>query len=323
MNFEDKTILVTGGAGFIGSNIVEELLKTNIKCVRVIDNLSTGFIKNLESFMSDKRLEFVYGDISRIEVCRNIVKGVDMVCHQAALGSVPRSVDDPLTSHLMNVDGTLNLLVSCRDEGIKRFVFASSSAVYGDEENLPKREDRVGKPLSPYGITKKIKELYAQNFTELYGMECIGLRYFNVFGRRQNPKGVYSAVIPKFIFNALHNEDIVINGDGTYSRDFTYIDNVVQANLLALTTENTNLYGGVLNIGNGGRIYINELVDNIIDYVPTFSGEIIHGPNRVGDIPHSNADITKAQEELGYRVNVTFDEGILETVRYYRNESKK
>ena len=307
---ETKSILVTGGAGFIGSNIVEYLLKNGVKKVRVLDNLSTGKKSNIEFLLSKfDNLEFMYGDIANLETCRLAVKNMDIICHQAALGSVPRSVVDPLSSHISNVNGFLNILVAAKEVGIKRIVYASSSSVYGDDSTLPKVEENTGNVLSPYAATKAIDEIYAGVFTKCYGMECIGLRYFNIFGPRQDPNGVYAAVIPKFI--QLIREDKVpqINGDGTYSRDFTYVDNAVQANVLAMGISNPDIYGTAFNIGCGGQYSLNELVKLINqnlnkNIVPTY------GPLRPGDIPHSNANISKATNLLGYKVLVDFEEGI-------------
>ena len=310
MDISNLNILVTGGAGFIGSNIIEFLLKNNVKKVRVIDNLSTGNKNNLKPFLEKyDNLEFMYGDISRLEDCRKAVKGMDVITNQAALGSVPRSINDPLSSHISNVNGFLNLLISAKEEGIKRVVYASSSSVYGDHPVLPKKEENTGNVLSPYAATKAIDEIYAGVFTKCYGMECIGLRYFNVFGPRQDPNGAYAAVIPKFIDLMKQNKQPTINGDGTFSRDFTYIDNVVQANVKALTVDNEECYGQAVNIGAGGRITILELVDAINKGLKT-NIEPVLGSNRPGDIPHSNADISKAKSILGYDPKIQFYEGI-------------
>lgn len=310
MNISNLNILVTGGAGFIGSNIVEFLLKNHVKKIRVIDNLSTGNKNNLHPFL-DKydNLEFMYGDISKLEDCRKAVKGMDVITNQAALGSVPRSMKDPLSSHISNVNGFLNLLIAAKEEGIKRVVYASSSSVYGDHPVLPKKEENTGNVLSPYAVTKAVDELYAGVFSKCYDMECIGLRYFNVFGPRQDPKGAYAAVIPKFIDIMRKGNRPTINGDGTFSRDFTYVDNVVQANIKALTIENTKCYGEVFNIGAGGRITILELVDAINKGLKTHIEPKL-GPNRPGDIPHSNADINKAKNMLDYEPKIQFYEGI-------------
>ena len=311
-------LLITGGCGFIGSNIVEQLITDkNIKLIRIIDNLSTGKKENIK-FLLDKydNIEFVYGDLSNLETCRRAMKGINLICHQAALGSVPRSLDDPLNSHNSNVNGFFNLLLAAKDEGIKRIVYASSSSVYGDEECLPKVEDKVGEVLSPYAGTKAITEIYGKIFTKCYGMECIGLRYFNVFGRRQDPNGAYAAVIPKFISMLKNGKRPVINGKGDYSRDFTYIDNVVLANKLALFTENEKCFGQIFNIAEGGRVTILEMLEKIKDKLGS-DIEPIFGKPRPGDIPHSNADIGKAEGMLGYKPLVYFDEGIKRTVEYY------
>ncbi len=316
MSIEKLSILVTGGAGFIGSNIVEFLLKNNVKRVRVIDNLSTGNKNNLKPFLEKyDNVEFMYGDISKLEDCRKAVKGMDVITNQAALGSVPRSMKDPLSSHISNVNGFLNLLIAAKEEGIKRIVYASSSSVYGDHPVLPKKEENTGSVLSPYAATKAIDEIYAGVFTKCYDMECIGLRYFNVFGPRQDPKGAYAAVIPKFIDIMRNNKQPTINGDGAFSRDFTYVNNVVQANIKALTTSNKECYGEIFNIGAGGRITILELVDAINKGLKTNIKPIL-GPNRAGDIPHSNADISKAKSMLDYEPNIQFYEGVAKLLKY-------
>ena len=303
-------ILVTGGAGFIGSNIVEYLLKNKVKSVRILDNLATGKKENIQSLL-DKydNIEFMYGDISRLEDCRKAVKGINVITNQAALGSVPRSVNDPLSSHISNVDGFLNILIAAKEEGIKRVVYASSSSVYGDNPTLPKVEENTGNVLSPYAATKAIDEIYAGVFTKCYGMQCIGLRYFNIFGPRQDPNGAYAAVIPKFIKLMKEGKSPTINGDGSFSRDFTYVDNAVQANILGLTTENEKCFGEAFNIGAGGQFSLLELIEVLnkelkTDILPIF------GLNRPGDIPHSNADISKAKNMLDYEPKVLFEEGI-------------
>jgi UDP-N-acetylglucosamine 4-epimerase len=307
---ENKSILVTGGAGFIGSNIVEYLLINGVKFVRILDNLSTGKKSNIELLLSKyPNLEFMYGDISNLENCRNAVKDINIICHQAALGSVPRSVNDPISSHISNVNGFLNILIASKEVGIKRIVYASSSSVYGDNPILPKVEDKTGNVLSPYAATKAIDEIYGNVFTKCYGMECIGLRYFNIFGPRQDPNGAYAAVIPKFIQLMKNNSRPQINGDGTYSRDFTFVDNAVQANVLSMLTENINTFGQAFNIGCGGQYSLNELVDAINIGLGT-NIEPIYGDLRPGDIPHSNANIDKAKIMLGYCVLVKFEDGI-------------
>jgi UDP-N-acetylglucosamine 4-epimerase len=303
-------ILVTGGAGFIGSNIVETLLKQGVKHVRILDNLITGKMENIQ-FLLDKydNVEFMYGSIADLETCRKAVKDMDVITNQAALGSVPRSVADPLSSHIANVNGFLNILIAAKEEGIKRVVYASSSSVYGDHPVLPKVEENTGNVLSPYAATKAIDEIYAGVFYRCYGMECIGLRYFNIFGPRQDPNGAYAAVIPKFISLMRSGTQPTINGDGTFSRDFTYVENAVQANILGLTTENEKCFGEAMNIGAGGQTSLLELIEVLkkeldVDIDPIF------GPERPGDIPHSNADISKAQNMLGYDPKISFEMGM-------------
>tara|TARA_B100001287_G_scaffold276853_2_gene290129 strand:+ start:19803 stop:20750 length:948 start_codon:yes stop_codon:yes gene_type:complete len=303
-------ILVTGGAGFIGSNIVETLLKQGVKHVRILDNLITGKMENIQ-FLLDKydNVEFMYGSIADLETCRKAVKDMDVITNQAALGSVPRSIADPLSSHIANVNGFLNILIAAKEEGIKRVVYASSSSVYGDHPVLPKVEENTGNVLSPYAATKAIDEIYAGVFYRCYGMECIGLRYFNIFGPRQDPNGAYAAVIPKFISLMRSGQQPIINGDGTFSRDFTYVENAVQANILGLTTENEKCFGEAMNIGAGGQTSLLELIEVLkkeldVDIDPIF------GPERPGDIPHSNADISKAQNMLGYDPKISFEMGM-------------
>lgn len=311
-------LLITGGCGFIGSNIAEYFLENNLfDSITIIDNLSTGFIKNIRHLL-DKyvNLSFIESDIQDIQVCRNITKNIDAICHQAATGSVPRSVSDPLFYHENNVDAFFNLLIAAKENGCKRFVYASSSSVYGDNEILPKIEDNTGNVLSPYAATKKINEIYANVFHKCYGMEIIGLRYFNVFGERQNPNGEYAAVIPKFINLVKNGESPTIFGDGSFSRDFTYVKNVVCANYLALTTTNTVCFGQVFNIGAGGRITINEIFYKICgimgaNIIPNYQS------NRKGDIPHSNASIGKAQKMLGYVPEIGFEEGLKKTITWF------
>ncbi len=317
MSINTKSILVTGGAGFIGSNIVEYLLSNGVKFVRILDNLSTGNKSNIE-FMLNKysNVEFMYGDISNLETCRIAVKDIDIICHQAALGSVPRSVNDPLSSHISNVNGFLNILIAAKEVGIKRIVYASSSSVYGDNQTLPKVEDNTGNVLSPYAATKAIDEIYGGVFTKCYDMECIGLRYFNIFGPRQSPNGAYAAVIPKFIQLMKNDSEPKINGDGTYSRDFTYVDNAVRANLLGMFTSNPETYGQVFNIGCGGQYSLNDLV-NAINKGLNKNIKPIYGMLRPGDIPHSNANISKAENMLGYSVLVNFQEGIERLIKNF------
>jgi len=310
MNSKNLSVLVTGGAGFIGSNIAETLLKQGVKRVRILDNLATGKMENIQPLLDAyENIEFMYGSIADLETCRKAVKDMDVITNQAALGSVPRSVEDPLSSHIANVNGFLNVLIAAKEEGIKRVVYASSSSVYGDNPTLPKVEENTGNVLSPYAATKAIDEIYAGVFTKCYGMECIGLRYFNIFGPRQDPNGAYAAVIPKFISLMRYGKQPVINGDGTFSRDFTYVENAVQANILGLTTENSECFGEAMNIGAGGQTSLLELIDVLkkelgVDIDPIF------GPERPGDIPHSNADISKAQNMLGYDPKISFEMGM-------------
>jgi UDP-N-acetylglucosamine 4-epimerase len=311
-------LLITGGCGFIGSNIAEYFLENNLfESIIIVDNLSSGFIKNIENLLEKyTNLEFIESDIQNIDVCRNITKNIDAICHQAATGSVPRSINDPLFYHKNNVDGFFNLLIAAKENGCRRFVYASSSSVYGDNENLPKIEQNTGDVLSPYAATKKINEIYANVFNKCYGMEIIGLRYFNVFGERQNPNGEYAAVIPKFIDSVKNGESPTIFGDGSFSRDFTYVKNVVRANYLALTTTNSECFGEVFNIGASGRITINEIFYKICgiigaNIVPNYQ------PNRKGDIPHSNASIEKAERMLGYVPKIEFEEGLRRTIAWF------
>ena len=323
MNIElsNKTILVTGGAGFIGSNLCEALLEKGNKVV-CLDNFATGKRENLEQLIKDSNFTLIEGDIRKIEDCLKATKDVDYVLHQAALGSVPRSIKDPITSNDVNVSGFLNMLVAARDNGVKRFVFAASSSTYGDSESMPKVEDIIGKPLSPYAITKYVNELYADIFSKTYGLETIGLRYFNVFGRKQDPNGAYAAVIPKFVSQLMKGESPVINGDGNYSRDFTYIDNVIQANLLCLVTTNEKAINTVYNVAYGDRNTLNDLMGYLKEYLSEFDSkisqvEVIYGPNRVGDIPHSHASVDKAKENLNYKPPFTLQQGLKEAVKWY------
>ncbi|WP_196892030.1 SDR family oxidoreductase [Aureivirga marina] len=317
----NKKILVTGGAGFIGSNLCDALLALNNKVV-CLDNFATGKRENLEHLKDNENFTLIEGDIRNLEDCQKAVEGVDFVLHQAALGSVPRSIKDPITSNDVNVSGFLNMLVACRDAGVKRFVYAASSSTYGDSKELPKVEERIGRPLSPYAVTKFVNELYADVFGKTYGLPTIGLRYFNVFGRRQDPNGAYAAVIPKFVSQFMRLESPTINGDGEYSRDFTYIDNVVQMNLRALSTENEAALNQVYNVAFGQRATLNDLVRSLKANLSEKNSEIadvkvIHGPNRVGDIPHSLASIDKAKELLGYDPKYSLQDGLKEAVHWY------
>lgn len=317
----NKKILVTGAAGFIGSNLCEVLLQKGNDVV-ALDNYATGKKENINHLLEHSKFQFIQGDIRNLSDCKKAVEGVDYVLHQAALGSVPRSIKDPITSNEVNVGGFLNMLIACRDEGVKRFVYAASSSTYGDSEALPKVEDKIGKPLSPYAITKYVNELYADVFAKTYGMETIGLRYFNVFGRKQDPNGAYAAVIPKFVGQFMKGESPVINGDGEYSRDFTYIDNVIQANLLSLVVENEAAVNTVYNVAYGERNTLNDLVGFLKQYLSDFDPKIkdidvLHGPNRAGDIPHSLASVDKAKELLNYNPSFSLQAGLREAVKWY------
>lgn len=323
MNIElcNKTILVTGGAGFIGSNLCEALLEKGNKVV-CLDNFATGKRENITKYLKNSNFTFIEGDIRKLKDCLKATKGVDYVLHQAALGSVPRSIKDPITSNDVNVSGFLNMLVASRDNGVKRFVFAASSSTYGDSESMPKVENVIGKPLSPYAITKYVNELYADIFSKTYGLETIGLRYFNVFGRKQDPNGVYAAVIPKFVSQLMKGESPVINGDGNYSRDFTYIDNVIQANLLSLITTNEKAINTIYNVAYGDRNTLNDLMGYLKDYLSEFDSKIssikvVYGPNRAGDIPHSHASVDKAKEYLNYNPQYSLQQGLKEAVKWY------
>ena len=321
IKFSNKKILVTGGAGFIGSNLCEALLDkgNNVVC---LDNFSTGKRENITKFIKKSNFILLEGDIRKLEDCVRATNNVDYVLHQAALGSVPRSIKDPIITNDVNVSGFLNMLIASRDNGIKRFVFAASSSTYGDVELTPKVEDIIGKPLSPYAITKYVNELYADVFSKTYGMETIGLRYFNVFGRNQDPTGAYAAVIPKFVSQLMKGESPVINGDGSYSRDFTYIDNVIQANFLSLATTNPKAINTVYNVAFGERNTLNELVSilkqNLSEFDPNIAKiEVIHGPKRRGDVPHSHASIEKAKKLLSYNPRFSLNKGLKEAVRWY------
>ncbi|WP_047245780.1 SDR family oxidoreductase [Maribacter thermophilus] len=322
-------ILVTGGAGFIGSNLCTALLE-NGNQVTCLDNFATGKRENLAPLMDNPKFTLIEGDIRNIEDCKKACEGVDYILHQAALGSVPRSINDPITSNDVNVSGFLNMLVAARDAKVKRFVYAASSSTYGDSKNMPKVEDIIGKPLSPYAITKYVNELYADVFSKTYGIETIGLRYFNVFGRKQDPNGAYAAVIPKFVMQLMKHESPVINGDGTYSRDFTYIDNVIQMNVRALVTENQDALNTVYNVAFGERTDLNELTQLLKEYLSAYDEKIAsientYGPTRAGDVPHSLASIDKAKELLGYDPKYDIKTGLKEAVDWYwknlKNES--
>lgn len=321
MTVSKTTILITGGAGFIGTNLCEYFLSKGYAVV-CLDNFSTGHKHNIAGFLEHGNFKLIEGDIRDFEQCKKAVEGIDYVLHQAALGSVPRSINDPITSNEVNVSGFLNMLVASRDAGVKRFIYAASSSTYGDSESLPKVEDKIGKPLSPYAITKYVNELYAEIFSKTYGFETIGLRYFNVFGRRQDPNGAYAAVIPKFVMQLMKHENPVINGDGNFSRDFTYIDNVIQMNELAMLTQNPEAVNTVYNTAFGDRTTLNEMVSYLKEYLSGFDPaisnlEVVHGPNRAGDIPHSLASIDKAKKLLNYTPRYSFKDGLKEAVKWY------
>lgn len=316
-------VLVTGGAGFIGSNLCEYLLEEG-HTVRCLDNFATGHIENILPLFEKhpQNFQLIVGDIRNIEDCRKAVDGMEYVLHEAALGSVPRSIKDPITTNAVNIGGFLNMIVAARDAGVRRFVFAASSSTYGDSKSLPKVEDVIGRPLSPYAITKYVDELYADVFARTYGTEYIGLRYFNVFGRRQDPNGAYAAVIPLFVKKFMRHEAPTINGDGEYSRDFTYIDNVIQMNMLALTTTNPDAVNQIYNTAYGERTTLNQLVIYLKEYLLEFDPEIakvepVHGPNRAGDIPHSLANVDKARRLLGYAPRFSMKQGLREAVKWY------
>jgi len=318
-----KRILVTGGAGFIGSNLCEALLKQG-ESVACLDNFSTGKRENLAGLIRNYPHTFslIEGDIRDLAACKQAVTNVEYVFHEAALGSVPRSINDPITTNENNINGFLNMLVAARDAKVKRFIYAASSSTYGDSKALPKVEDVIGKPLSPYAVTKLVNELYADVFAKTYGMECIGLRYFNVYGRRQDPYGAYAAVIPLFVKKLIAHEPITINGDGEFSRDYTYVDNVVQMNLLALETQNTEALNQIFNTACSERTTLNQLVNYLKEFLSEYDStisnvEVIHGPNRLGDIPHSLASIEKAKRLLNYVPKFSFCEGLKESVHWY------
>lgn len=317
----NQKILVTGGAGFIGSNLCETLIKLGNQ-VTCLDNFATGKIENIESLIPNPNFKLITGDIRNLNDCKIAVDGIDFVLHEAALGSVPRSINDPITTNEVNIDGFLNMLLAARDANVKRFVYAASSSTYGDSDTLPKVEDVIGKPLSPYAVTKYVNELYADVFSKVYGIECIGLRYFNVFGRKQDPSGAYAAVIPLFVKQLIKYQSPIINGSGEYSRDFTYINNILQMNLLALTTNNKNAVNTVYNTAFGDRTTLNQLVGYLKEFLSLFDPaikdvQIIYGPNRIGDIPHSLASINKAQRLLGYNPQYNLEKGLKEAVLWY------
>lgn len=318
---ENSKVLVTGGAGFIGSNLCERLLQQNNKVV-CLDNFSTSKKENIEPFLKNINFTFIEGDIRNLEDCKKSVEGVDVVLHQAALGSVPRSINDPLTTNAVNITGFLNMLEAVRHSNVKRFVYAASSSTYGDSKELPKVEERIGAPLSPYAVTKYVNELYAKVFSDLYGVETIGLRYFNVFGKRQTPDGAYAAAIPKFIKALINLESPTIYGDGTQSRDFTYIENVIQANELAATTTNKEALNTVYNVAYGANTTVNNLLDQLKSLLSKFDAEIanvktVNLEPRLGDIPHSLASVDKAKNALGYDPQYSLEQGLEEAIQWY------
>lgn len=323
----NKKILVTGGAGFIGSNLCEKLVELNNHVV-CLDNFLTGKIENIQSLLGHKNFKLIKGDIRNIEDCMLATDGIDYVLHHAALGSVPRSVNDPVTTNEINVSGFLNMLVASRNNNVKRFIYAASSSTYGDLESLPKVEDLIGRPLSPYAVTKYVNELYAEVFSKIYEIECIGLRYFNVYGRKQDPNGMYAAVIPLFIKQLMNHESPIINGDGTYSRDFTYIDDVIQMNLLSLTTNNSNSLNTIYNTAYGESTTLMDLVKYmkayLSEYDPSIKNiEIKYRPIRVGDVAHSLASIEKATRLLNYIPHFSLKEGLKESIRWYWENTKR
>lgn len=316
-----QKILITGGAGFIGSNLCDYFVGKNYQVI-CLDNFSTGYMHNIEHLISNENFNLIEGDIRNFNDCENAVKGVDYVLHQAALGSVPRSIENPITSNEVNVNGFLNMLYASKEAKVKRFIYAASSSTYGDSEALPKVEDIIGKPLSPYAITKYVNELYADVFSKTYGIETIGLRYFNVFGKNQSPNGAYAAVIPKFVMQFINHESPLINGDGNFSRDFTFIENVIQMNELAILTNNKTALNTVFNTAFGDRTTLNDLINLLQKYLSEFDPEIanvkiLYGPNRQGDIPHSLASIEKAKNLLNYNPQFSLDAGLKKAVKWY------
>lgn len=316
-------ILVTGGAGFIGSNLIEQLLQDKrVDFVRVLDNLATGSLQNLNEFYGNPKFEFLEGDIRSFDTCLKACDNIDVITHQAALGSVPRSIKDPLTSNEVNITGTLNIFTAAKEKNIKRVVYAASSSTYGDHPGLPKVEDKIGNPLSPYAVTKYVNELYARVYASLYNMEFIGLRYFNIFGPRQNPQGPYAAVIPLFVKAILENKSPVINGDGSHSRDFTFVANAVQANIAAMFTDNKDAVNQVYNIACGDQTSLLQLFDALKKEAGS-SLNPVHGPDRAGDVKHSLADISKAKAILGYKPYVSVSDGLRTTFAWYKNNSDR
>jgi UDP-N-acetylglucosamine/UDP-N-acetylgalactosamine 4-epimerase len=321
-----KKVLVTGGAGFIGSNLVESFLAADNK-VTCLDNFSTGRKENLLLFSNNSNFRLIEGDIRDINVCRESVKDIDIVFHQAALGSVPRSIADPVTTTDVNIGGFVKMLFASSQAGVKRFIYAASSSTYGDSTELPKREEKIGKPLSPYGVTKLADELFAENFATVYGIDIIGLRYFNVFGRRQDPDGPYAAVIPKFLRMLRSHQRPLINGDGMNSRDFTYIDNVIIANRLAAEVTDRSALNQVYNVACGERTTLNRMFELLRSFAGRYDDAVlqiepVYGPERAGDIPHSHASIEKAASHLGYIPSHNIENGLSEAVEWYWNNLK-
>lgn len=317
----DRKVLVTGGAGFIGSNLVGALLESG-NHVTCLDNFSTGKRQNLTEYLSNERFRLIEGDIRNYDDCLKAVDGIEIVFHQAALGSVPRSIKDPVTTTDVNIGGFVKMLFASKEASVKRFIYAASSSTYGDHPDLPKVEEKIGTPLSPYGITKYVNELYGSNFARTYGIDVIGLRYFNVFGRRQDPDGAYAAVIPKFLKLLKNHESPVINGDGSYSRDFTYIDNVIQANFLAALVDNKEAMNQVYNVAYGERTTLNQLYETIRNIAGRYDSaiqriSITYGPEREGDIPHSLASIDKARNLLGYSPKFNVSDGLEHAVKWF------
>lgn len=312
-------ILVTGGAGFIGSNLVEALLQDErVTLIRVLDNLSTGLLKNIEPFLTNPKLDWVLGDIRDWETCVKVCEGIDAIAHQAALGSVPRSINDPVTTNAVNISGALNIFTAAQKLGITKIVYAASSSTYGDSKILPKQEDVIGKPLSPYAVTKLVNELYADVFHKTYGIDFIGLRYFNIFGPKQNPNGAYAAVIPLFAKAVLNNEAPFINGDGEQSRDFTYVSNAVQANIKALFCNDEQAWNQVYNIACGEQHTVNQLFNTLKSYSPHTDLIPIYRESRLGDVRDSLADISKAKKLLNYQPTITLAHGLKLALDWYK-----
>jgi UDP-N-acetylglucosamine 4-epimerase len=317
--YRRHTFLVTGGAGFIGSHIVEHLISNGAKKVRVLDNLATGSMENISAFSSHINFEFIHGDIRNANDCMKACAGIDFISHQAALGSVPRSIEKPMDTHEVNATGFIQILIAARENKVKRIVYASSSSVYGDADYSPKIENKIGKPLSPYAVSKLVNEQYAAIFSTTYGMQIMGLRYFNIFGPRQNPKGPYAAAIPLFIESLLRGENVYINGSGEQSRDFTYVKNAVQANIKALASENKEAINKVFNIAYGKSISVNEMFNTIKKLIG--SEQIpIHREERFGDVKNSMADINAATNLIGFQPEISFEEGIKETLAFYQSK---